>query len=47
LPAVLLPLAWLAAGKLGIGRIRRGAAWAFAIMLTGLNLYLLPGLLVS
>ncbi|MEJ0071550.1 MAG: Nramp family divalent metal transporter [Pseudomonadota bacterium] len=44
LPAVLLPLAWLTRG-IGVGPLRRAGAWAFALILTGLNLYLLPGLL--
>jgi manganese transport protein len=50
LPAVLLPLAWLAgrsAGSAGIGAFRRAGAWGFAVVLTGLNLYLLPGLLAA
>jgi len=47
LPAVLLPMAWLASAKLGVGTTRQATAWAFAATLTGLNLYLLPGLLAS
>jgi manganese transport protein len=47
LPAVLLPLAWLAARARGVGGFRRAGAWGFAVILTGLNLYLLPGLLGS